>query len=35
MLNGSWQMNAKELEYVTEKHKETRDYAEWVLADEC
>jgi len=26
--DGSWQMNAKELEYVTEKHKETRDYAE-------
>jgi len=26
--DGSWQANAKELEYVTEKHKETRDYAE-------
>ena len=26
--DGSWQANRKELEYVTEKHKETRDYAE-------
>lgn len=26
--DGSWQANRKELEYVTEKHKETREYAE-------
>jgi glycosyltransferase involved in cell wall biosynthesis len=26
--DGSWQANSKELEYVTEKHKETREYAE-------
>jgi glycosyltransferase involved in cell wall biosynthesis len=26
--DGSWQANSKELEYVTEKHKETREYVE-------
>ena len=26
--DGSWQANSKELEYVTEKHRETREYVE-------